>query len=299
MREALDRHRTNATTALPNEFRTHLGYSATRSRLRGRASRETRSPRRTGHRYSEFVHSPCSPTSSASWLRKVCGMSSLHLATKLLSWIFLEKWAVAASRSGVGGDASAIRLALAGKARLVEPPSYREDVRRLRAYSDAFLARLKRFTELPTPEGQVNIARPVANVVAEAARRGALVITGDPGAGKSAVTHQVAIQLATEASVLAFTVEASATSLDALRREIGLSSHLLDVLGQIPGDRPASTLSWMPSTLCVEGRPKRPTSDWSRKCRSCQVGASSLPSALSFRPPFRQGLAAAIRRECI
>jgi transposase len=36
----------------------------------------------------------------------------------------LENWAAAACKSGVGGDASAIRLALAGKADLSESPSY-------------------------------------------------------------------------------------------------------------------------------------------------------------------------------
>lgn len=79
-------------------------------------------------------------------------------------------------------------------------------VKKVLAYTADVRERLRRFTEIPAPEGNISIDRPVAEVVADAMRHGSLVITGDPGAGKSAVLHQVAKALSKEGPVVALSV---------------------------------------------------------------------------------------------
>lgn len=76
-------------------------------------------------------------------------------------------------------------------------------------------------------------------MIAEAARGVSFVVTGEPGAGKSAVLHAVAQALRSVGPVVSFNVEATATSLEALRADIGLEHPLLEVLAQMPGSRPA------------------------------------------------------------
>jgi hypothetical protein len=151
----------------------------------------------------------------------------------------LDHWGAKASATGVGGDEAAIRLALGGRTRLKAPPSYQTDVELLDRHTDAVLRRLHRFTSLVAPEGPVQIERPIVSVIAGAAQGTSFVVTGEPGAGKSAVLHAVAQALRSVGPVVLLTVEATAISLDALRADIGLEHPLLEVLAQMPGERPA------------------------------------------------------------
>ena len=151
----------------------------------------------------------------------------------------LVSWAAVAAQRGTGGDAAAIRLALPASVRLLQPPSYRNDVALIRSFSSATLDRLKRFVTLEAPEGPLAIARPIAGLVARAAEGGSLAITGEPGSGKSAVLQEAALKLSENAVVVALAVDASASSLEALRRDIGLEHALIDVLARMPGDKPA------------------------------------------------------------
>jgi energy-coupling factor transporter ATP-binding protein EcfA2 len=156
--------------------------------------------------------------------------------------ILLDHWAHQAARQGTGGDAAAIRLALNGRIQLTEPPSFRQDVARLHTYSAATLAELARFTAIEVVEGPITVSRPVVNDVVNAALGGSLAITGEPGAGKSAILHAVAGILGQQHPVVCFKVEDGPGTLDDLRREIGLEHPLLEVLRQVPGDRPAFVL---------------------------------------------------------
>ncbi len=135
------------------------------------------------------------------------------------------------------GDAAAIRLALSAKASFAAPPSYREDVAKLLAYSAAKMSRLERFASLQAPEGIVTIPRPISAAIASAAATDSVAITGEPGAGKSAVMYETAKQLPAESTIV-LAVEASATSLDALLGNIGLQHPLVEVLPNLPGARP-------------------------------------------------------------
>jgi hypothetical protein len=154
----------------------------------------------------------------------------------------LEAWATKACAAGVGGDAAAIRLHLSDKIQLREPPSFQQDVRRLAAYSAATLTQLARFTMIEVPEGIISLARPVAARVVAAAQQGGLAITGEPGAGKSAIMYAAAQVLGQQGPVFCLTVESGAGTLAALQHEINLEHPLLDVLRQVPGPRPAYLL---------------------------------------------------------
>lgn len=149
----------------------------------------------------------------------------------------LVAWAAKSSADGTGGDTAAIRLALSAKVLFAAPPSYRSDVEKLLGYSAATMLRLERFASLATPEGIVTIPRPITAAIATAAASASLAITGEPGAGKSAVMYETAKQLPA-GSAIVLAVEASAISLDALRGEIGLQHPLIDVLANLPGLRP-------------------------------------------------------------
>jgi hypothetical protein len=100
------------------------------------------------------------------------------------------------------------------------------------------MRRLERFASLRTPEGAFTISRPIMAAIASAIATGSLAITGEPGSGKSAVLLEAAKQLP-EGSTIVLAVDANATSLEALRAEIGLQQPLVEVLANWPGLRPA------------------------------------------------------------
>ncbi|RWC42228.1 MAG: hypothetical protein EOS55_24740 [Mesorhizobium sp.] len=154
----------------------------------------------------------------------------------------LISWAADAAQRGVGGDTAAIRLALAGRVRLIEPPNFRDDVARVRSYSAETLKRLERFAAIEAPEGPMVITRPIVDLVVRSAVEGSLALTGEPGSGKSAILREAALQLSNNATVVVLAVDASAVSLDALRLDIGLKHQLIDVLSQMPSDRGAYLL---------------------------------------------------------
>ncbi|WP_237151858.1 hypothetical protein [Oryzibacter oryziterrae] len=237
LKEVLDRQRTLAATALPESLKSALStFSA--------------------HVDRAWLASAGTPITDAerTAILRVCAVASITDASRQLSeealrdaverpgsetaaMDILVTWAANASANGTGGDAAAIRLALSAKISLASPPSYRADVTKLLAYSAATMSRLERFASLRTPEGIVTIPRPITAAVASAAATSSLAITGEPGAGKSAVIYETAKQLPA-GSAIVLAVEASATSFDALRGEIGLQHPLVEVLATLPGARP-------------------------------------------------------------
>ncbi|MER8590874.1 hypothetical protein NKH33_04615 [Mesorhizobium sp. M1182] len=239
LREALDRNRTGAATAMPNSLgsalRTFSGLIDAAWNTHAGIGIKPAERQSILACCSVVVVGDGQRQTVEDGLRDVVAVVGDEAA--LLE--ALISWAATASGNGTGGDAAAIRLALAGKARLVEPPSYRDDVQRLNTYSAGVMGRLERFTQITSPEGHFTIARPVTALTVQAARGGLLAITGEPGSGKSAIVREVAQELAKEATVVVLTVEAVSISADALRIDIGLQHSLIDVLAQMPGDRPA------------------------------------------------------------
>ena len=238
LREALDRNRTGAATAVPAHLTHALQVFSDHLDRKWKAA----SGQELSAEERQKILRLCSVT--------ILSDSEKELATEALrdavasvgdeaaAYGHLELWAAKAQADGVGGDAAAIRLAL-NHVNFKAPPSYAADVAKLLTHSEEVRARLRRFSELEAPEGRIEITRPVAKVVADAARGGSCVLTGDPGAGKSGVLHEIAVELAKQGPVVTFAVEASAVSLDTLRAEIGLQHQLIDVVKNMPRNRPA------------------------------------------------------------
>lgn len=239
LREALDRNRTGASTALPESLASALSVFSAHAEREWQANR--------GSLIADDERSSLLAACSVVIVSDAHRQLSEEALTDVTAdprdvvsfFDFLTGWATDAARQGTGGDSVAIRLAAGTRYRLVAPPSYRSDVSRLLAHSADVLQRLERYTTIKAPEGAVAIPRPVIDATLRAVPLGSLAITGEPGSGKSAVVHGVARVLAAEAPVVVFTVDASAVSLDALARDIGLRHSLLDTLAKIPGHGPA------------------------------------------------------------
>ncbi|CAH2403058.1 hypothetical protein [Mesorhizobium escarrei] len=242
LREVLDRCRTGAATGLPNHLQSaHAIFSEHIRRA-----------------WLEVFGEAITDAEKQSVLSLCCviviGDSQRQVAEEALRDIvasagdetglfdLLVSWAADAAQRGIGGDTAAIRLALAGRVRLIEPPNYRDDVARLRTYSAETLKRLKRFAAIEAPEGPMVITRPIVDLVARGAVEGSLALTGEPGSGKSAILREAALRLSSNATVVVLAVDASAISLDALRLDIGLKHQLIDVLSQMPTEKGAYLL---------------------------------------------------------
>jgi hypothetical protein len=142
-------------------------------------------------------------------------------------------------RSGV--DSSGLRNLLAASLRLKEPPSYREDVEKLRRYSDQTRTHLQHLEETKIDGFTIKIERHCTDAVIAAGRKESILIVGDPGAGKSAVISTAAQKLRSQgAEVIELAIDRlPIESADELQRQLGLAHGVLDVLDHWPGNEPA------------------------------------------------------------
>ena len=132
LREVLDRLRTGAATGLPQKLvaarDTFAGQLATAWQAAARAS-VTDAER-------DDLLELCAVVEIASAHRQLAEealtdvVAQAGAETAVMDLI--ERWAVDASKAGVGGDAPHLRQALAGKATFKAPPSYAADVEKLR-----------------------------------------------------------------------------------------------------------------------------------------------------------------------
>ncbi len=125
-------------------------------------------------------------------------------------------------------------------------PRFENDLARLQDLSRAEANRLGRHARLPIhqdpdQDGGVPIPRECLPALAEAIEGGSLLVIGEPGAGKTGVLVTLAESLLRQKSPFVFIsvdrLGGIATS-DALREELGLQHHLLDVLTAWPGTAP-------------------------------------------------------------
>ncbi|MGJ1384937.1 hypothetical protein ACR782_01955 [Sphingobacterium spiritivorum] len=239
LREALDRNRTGAATALPANLKNALD---TAEKLIAAA-------------WLREQGTAIIPAKSQEIL-KLCSVAVLDPSQKLMAtealrevvkdpgdesglYQHLVKWGIEASQNGTGGNRDAIIRHLQSNILLKETPSYQNDVAKIAAYSKAVLSRLERFTKINTEAGEISFSRPVASAVLAAAKTGSLALTGDPGSGKSGIMHDLSGELSKDSLVVTLTVENNITTLDALQKEIGLEHAILDVLKNIPVDNKA------------------------------------------------------------
>jgi hypothetical protein len=142
-----------------------------------------------------------------------------------------------------GADRPRLQELLTGKGvRLRAAPSYRPDIDRLCAHSSATSQRLRPLSmiSLPGDGGEVKLQRSVPGALIAAAAEGSLVVTGDPGVGKSASASELIATLESGGrDVLAFAADAlDVGSLGQLRDELGLEHEVVDVLRNWPGPAP-------------------------------------------------------------
>lgn len=242
LREALDRNRTGAATGIPSRLLVALQTFTT---LLQAAWLQTANEPLLAAELQALLSTCCVIVISDDHRQLLLEVLRPVLAIageETTLFDLLVVWAADASQHGTGGDVAAIYQALRGKVQLLAPPSYQSDVSRLTLYSTAVIGRLGRFATLVAPEGNVTVRRPVVDLVATAAREGSLALIGEPGAGKSAVMHQLAQDLGRKATVITLTVEGGAQTMELLSREIGLIHPLPEVLQQLPIIAPAYLL---------------------------------------------------------
>ncbi|OAX65036.1 hypothetical protein A6R71_09870 [Xanthomonas translucens pv. arrhenatheri] len=146
-----------------------------------------------------------------------------------------------AIRSGAPQDRKGLLRSLRSAGHLeVAAPGFDEDIATVLAYSTHERERLKKHTVLPL-DGIAPLERDCLKPLLDAARDGSLLVTGEPGAGKTGVLLRLA-DLAEQKSgpVLFLSVErfSGFTHRRNFRDELGIVRDLLDVLAAWPGDTP-------------------------------------------------------------
>lgn len=143
-------------------------------------------------------------------------------------------------RASIGREELVRKLAAAG-VRVRAPRSYRADIERLREHSAKILERLADYSYVQLGTARVQLDRPYAQALQDAAAEGSVLVVGEPGIGKSGVLHTTATALASagrDVVVLAAQDPPFAT-LGQLRDELRLDHDVAEVLASWPGPDPA------------------------------------------------------------
>lgn len=116
-------------------------------------------------------------------------------------------------------------------------PSYRSDIDKLLSHTQGTIDRLADFAVIRGDDGQaVRVQRATPGQLRRTLEHGSAVVTGDPGAGKSATLFELATALRDTNDVVAFASDTlTAGSLGQLRDELGLEHEVVDVLRNWPG----------------------------------------------------------------
>ncbi len=152
------------------------------------------------------------------------------------AWAHLNSHADSLAKNRTGADLPNLqRYLTAQQIGLVGAIEFQADVARLQQLTANELAALDGgFVTIPGPNGDIAIARTIIADVASAAGVGPVLVTGEPGAGKTVAVHHLARSIQAANGDVAFLAVGNirAGSLGALRSELGLDAHLYDVLAQ-------------------------------------------------------------------
>lgn len=119
-------------------------------------------------------------------------------------------------------------------------PSFAADIERLQINGAGARGDLARRGHMRLGSSRVHVDRDVVSVAVDMARRGPMVVLGDPGSGKSAVLADIAERFATDgADVLVVDADALAgQSLPQISNELRLDHDIVEVLDRWPGAPP-------------------------------------------------------------
>ena len=144
--------------------------------------------------------------------------------------------------SRLGTDASGLRrdLAQTGLAPKAAP-RFQNDVEILQTYSNNTEAQLSHYEETKVGADEIRVDRQCTQAVILAAIHDLLLITGEPGSGKSAVLNTAAKYLrGQELDVVILAVDRLlVNSSEGLQRELGISHPIREILKNWPGAKPA------------------------------------------------------------
>lgn len=139
-----------------------------------------------------------------------------------------------------GGDREELqRLLISDGCRLKAPRSFRSDIERLRLHSRRAALRLGSTTQIAMASGQVHLHRDDAGRILDLAGNGSVLVTGQPGIGKSSALSGF-IDLAENSGADAVVLNAgdlNSATLGGLRTELGLQHDVEEVLENWPGPR--------------------------------------------------------------
>jgi signal recognition particle GTPase len=147
---------------------------------------------------------------------------------------------LAADRSGA--DRPGLRQTLLDAGLEVQAAySYREDIERLKKYSQTTVDLLTNLARIRVGTVDVKLQRRSTDELRHAADEGSLLVVGEPGAGKSGTLHDLAQTLLDQGRDVVFLAvdRFDVQSLGELRGELGLEGDLTDVLAHWPGMNPA------------------------------------------------------------
>ena len=152
-------------------------------------------------------------------------------------WAALTELMARASESRVFVTREELRRGLrSANFALASTPSYRNDIKALRKYTQLTLDSLNHLASLVIDQQEIRIERPVTKYLREEAHKQSLVVIGDPGAGKSGVLHELATMLQRENRDVVFL--AADRLDDSLSEELGLDYELAEVLENWSGESP-------------------------------------------------------------
>lgn len=158
------------------------------------------------------------------------------------SLLGIERQAI---RTGAPANREGLLLALRAIGHFdVASPNFDADIQALLTYSKEERRRLEKHTKLPFPGAQP-IRRDCLEPLLTATADGSLLVTGEPGAGKTGVLLRLADLLDSRPGPVIFlSVErfSGFTNRGDFKTEIGLTNDLIEILAAWPGDAPGTLI---------------------------------------------------------
>jgi hypothetical protein len=165
----------------------------------------------------------------------------LHSVQADAAWhaIGVECSRLASERALTGIEGLRTTLTSAG-IQLRSGSDYHPDISQLRKTTAQSLTILRTQSAIPMRAGPIKLVRPVVDALLSAAENQSLVLTGDPGAGKSGVLAEVVDRLIGQGrDVVALLADRhGGDTLGGLRVNLGLSHDLVEVLTHWQGSEP-------------------------------------------------------------